>query len=127
NSAARPDSATSGHRYVPLSLLAPRTGIDVSEVLNPLLIGDAARADVPSAAILPVRAHAGLFRDLHGSASHGSIGVGNTLGLHDSLVNRPLCQMNLDDYVTISAAAPSLLRLTFECPARLFGFLNAGA
>jgi hypothetical protein len=74
-----------------------------------------------------VSSHPSLFHDLRGHVGHGSIGVGPVLGFHDGLINQPLCRKSLKGFVTISAHAPSMLRLTLERPARAFGFVNAGA
>jgi len=83
--------------------------------------------DAPRLSAAAVSSHPNLFHDLRGHVGRGAIGVGSVLGFHDGLVNRPLCRKSLEGFITISAHATSMLRLTLERPASAFGFVNAGA
>jgi hypothetical protein len=67
------------------------------------------------------------FFEVSGTVARGVIGIGDVLGYHDGLVNRPLCRRALDGWATISAHATSEIKLKLARAARVFGFINASA
>jgi hypothetical protein len=68
-----------------------------------------------------------IFNIIESEVGYEKIGLNNKLGWTDNFCNLTLSKRNLDNYETISAHAPSYVKLKLNKQVNIFGFMNCSA